>query len=282
MGEFREQLGEYFRHVREQCGEIDEQDSCTALNRVLSLHAAAVERARKMEERVDGLRRDLDAVRDQNDRREADLQEAFKQRDTLKDRLDLVKMEYGELKSERDTLAAQLDAMTRERDGIAARCNAFNDQVNALTAQLAVKVQAALALAACVHRVLAGYVHPKVRELLADAVNAFDKALSDPVEGAPDGIARSCADVGCDCAKPIICPTCSGTKHLLSIYARPGGPPGNGWLDCPTCCTAPTAYTGPERRVGDKPIGWLNGDAMNVYARGPERSLHADGRKGRA
>ncbi len=45
--------------------------------------------------------------------------------------------------------------------------------------------------------------------------------------------------------------------------------------------TAPStnagAYSGPERRHADTVAGWLNGDAINVYARGS--ALHIDTRR---
>jgi hypothetical protein len=34
------------------------------------------------------------------------------------------------------------------------------------------------------------------------------------------------------------CPTCHGEKRILHIYERPGGPPGNQWIDCPDCTGA--------------------------------------------
>lgn len=32
-----------------------------------------------------------------------------------------------------------------------------------------------------------------------------------------------------------ICLTCNGSGLILSFYDRPGGPPGNGYVKCPTC-----------------------------------------------
>ena len=62
-----------------------------------------------------------------------------------------------------------------------------------------------------------------------------------------------------------MCPTCGDTGKVLTLWDRPGGPPGNGYVGCPDCPNG-AAYAAAVKAETDAALSKFSSNMDQVYA----------------